>query len=116
MKQGLTNLHAVLESLEPLHQAPTVSCSTVLLSELASVAPNTISEATANAHTTPLLHAMSAAHAFIMMFVHVCRTGQSDIRTISINHWGSALGLKVLKVSATLPYLNHALNFRVYKY
>lgn len=31
------------------------------------------------------------------MFVHVCRTGQSDIRTISISHWGSELGLSVLK-------------------
>ncbi|KAG1657518.1 E3 ubiquitin-protein ligase HUWE1 [Nymphon striatum] len=97
LKQGLVNLNNVLESLEPLHKPPTVSCSTVLLSELASVAPNSISETTANAHTTPLLHAMSAAHAFIMMFVHVCRTGQTDIRAISINHWGSELGLKVLK-------------------
>ena len=40
---------------------------------------------------------MSAAHAYIMMFVHVCRTGQSDIRTISVSHWGSALGLQVIK-------------------
>jgi lipid-A-disaccharide synthase-like uncharacterized protein len=29
------------------------------------------------------------------MFVHVCRTGQSDIRTISVGHWGSELGLQV---------------------
>ena len=40
---------------------------------------------------------MSAAHAYIMMFVHVCRTGQSDIRTISVNNWGSELGLRVIK-------------------
>ena len=40
---------------------------------------------------------MSAAHAYIMMFVHVCRTGQSDIRTISVSHWGSELGLRVIK-------------------
>ena len=46
---------------------------------------------------TPLLHHMSAAHAYIMMFVHVCRTGQSDIRTISVNNWGSELGLRVIK-------------------
>ena len=30
------------------------------------------------------------------MFVHVCRTGQPDIRTISVSHWGSELGLAVL--------------------
>ena len=30
------------------------------------------------------------------MFVHVCRTGQADIRTISVSHWGSELGLTVL--------------------
>ena len=28
------------------------------------------------------------------MFVHVCRTGQADIRTISVSHWGSELGLQ----------------------
>ena len=40
---------------------------------------------------------MAAAHAYIMMFVHVCRDGQSDIRTLSIDHWGSQLGLPVLQ-------------------
>ena len=58
-------------------------------------APN-ITEATANPSATPLLHYMSAAHAYIQMFVHVCRTGQADIRTISVSHWGSELGLSVL--------------------
>ncbi len=43
------------------------------------------------------MHYMSSAHAYIQMFVHVCRTGQSDIRSVSINHWGSELGLTVLK-------------------
>ena len=33
---------------------------------------------------------------YIQMFVHVCRTGQPDIRTISVSHWGSELGLAVL--------------------
>ena len=31
------------------------------------------------------------------MFVHVCRTGQADIRTICMDHWGSELGLRVLR-------------------
>ena len=33
---------------------------------------------------------------YIQMFVHVCRTGQPDIRTISVSYWGSELGLAVL--------------------
>ena len=33
---------------------------------------------------TPLLHHMSAAHAYIQMFVHVCRTGQADIRSVIV--------------------------------
>ncbi|MBN3301500.1 HUWE1 ligase, partial [Amia calva] len=47
-------------------------------------------------HATPLLHALTAAHAYIMMFVHTCRVGQSEIRAISVNQWGSQLGLSVL--------------------
>ncbi|KAM9259217.1 E3 ubiquitin-protein ligase HUWE1-like [Morus bassanus] len=31
-----------------------------------------------------------------MMFVHTCRVGQSEIRAISVNQWGSQLGLSVL--------------------
>ncbi|KAI1892343.1 hypothetical protein AGOR_G00132390 [Albula goreensis] len=31
-----------------------------------------------------------------MMFVHTCRVGQSEIRVISVNQWGSQLGLTVL--------------------
>lgn len=46
---------------------------------------------------TPLLHYMSAAHAYIIMFVHVCRTGQSDMRNLSVGQWGSEMGLNVLK-------------------
>ncbi|CAN8005048.1 unnamed protein product, partial [Ixodes pacificus] len=46
---------------------------------------------------SPLLHAMAATHAYIIMFVHVCRTGQSEIRSISMSHWGSELGLSVLR-------------------
>ena len=45
---------------------------------------------------TPLLHHMAAANAYIQMFVHVCRTGQAEIKTISVTHWGSDLGLTVL--------------------
>ena len=40
---------------------------------------------------------MSAAHAYIQMFVTVNRTGQNDIRNILVNNWGSELGLMVLQ-------------------
>jgi E3 ubiquitin-protein ligase HUWE1 len=110
LKQGLLHLNEVLKQLEPLHtpvntrnteianpdvahQVPEPGGS-VLLREL--VSSPSIPEATANPSATPLLHHMSAAHAYIQMFVHVCRTGQADIRTISVSHWGSELGLAVL--------------------
>ena len=53
--------------------------------------------ATISPQATPLLHHMAAAHAYINMFVTVNRTGQNDIRNISVNNWGSDLGLSVLK-------------------
>jgi E3 ubiquitin-protein ligase HUWE1 len=94
LKQGLLHLSSVLEQLEPLHTPVAAPGSSVLLRELVS-AP-CLPEATSNPAATPLLHSMAAAHAYITMFVHVCRTGQADIRTISISHWGSELGLQVL--------------------
>ena len=95
LKQGLDHLQAVLNTLQQLHKPLDPPGGSVLLRELASAANPT--EAITSPSSTPLLHAMSAAHAYIMMFVHVCRTGQSDIRTLSINHWGSQIGLPVLK-------------------
>ena len=95
LKEGLHHLNQVLKNLEPLHTPLEPPGGSVLLHELVS-SPN-ISEATSNPQATPLLHHMSAAHAYIQMFIHVCRTGQSDIRTISVSHWGSELGLMVLK-------------------
>ena len=67
----------------------------VLLHELAS-APNLETAFTSDL-ATPLLHAMNAAHGYVVLFVHVCRTSQSEIRNLSMNHWGSELGLTVLK-------------------
>ncbi|KAJ6222788.1 hypothetical protein RDWZM_001333 [Blomia tropicalis] len=45
---------------------------------------------------TPILQAMSAVHAYIIMFAHICRTGQGDIRAISIELWGSELGIDIM--------------------
>ncbi|XP_069142505.1 E3 ubiquitin-protein ligase HUWE1-like isoform X2 [Argopecten irradians] len=95
LKQGLLKLDEVLQSLEALHQPVEAPGGSVLLRELANVAH--IPDATQYPQNTPLLHALSSCHAYILMFVHVCRMGQTDIRTISVNHWGSDLGLKVLE-------------------
>ncbi|XP_060587198.1 E3 ubiquitin-protein ligase HUWE1-like isoform X3 [Ruditapes philippinarum] len=94
LEEGLKKLNTVLEGLEPLHRPLDGPGGSVLLRELASVAH--IPDATLSPNATPLLHYLSSAHAYIMMFVHVCKMGQTDIRTISVNHWGSELGLEVL--------------------
>jgi E3 ubiquitin-protein ligase HUWE1 len=95
LKQGLLHLKEVLNQLEPLHLPVPAPGSSVLLHEL--VSNQNPADAINNPAATPLLHHMSAAHAYITMFVHVCRTGQADIRTISVSHWGSELGLQVLE-------------------
>ncbi|XP_022080949.1 E3 ubiquitin-protein ligase HUWE1-like [Acanthaster planci] len=95
LKQGLLYLNDVLQSLEPLHHPLGAPGGSVLLRELVNT-PN-ISEAPQSAQATPLLHAMASAHAYVTMFVHVCRVGQSDVRTISVNQWGSDLGQSVLR-------------------
>ncbi|KAG0720223.1 E3 ubiquitin-protein ligase HUWE1 [Chionoecetes opilio] len=94
LQRGLHCLNEKLDALAPLHQPLPAPGGSVLLRELAS-APNP-GEATAFPQATPLLHTLSAVHAYIMMLVHVCRTGQTEIRQLSINQWGTELGLKVL--------------------
>ncbi|XP_029672475.1 E3 ubiquitin-protein ligase HUWE1 isoform X6 [Formica exsecta] len=95
LKTGLSQLNEVLNLLKPLHSHMESPGGSVLLHELAS-APNLETAFTSDT-ATPLLHAMNAAHGYVVMFVHVCRTSQSDIRNLSMNHWGSELGLTVLK-------------------
>ncbi|KAH9508169.1 E3 ubiquitin-protein ligase huwe1, partial [Bulinus truncatus] len=100
IKQGLLQMYEVLQKLEPLHKPLEPPGGSVLLHELANCAH--ITDATLSPTSTPLLHALAAAHAYIAMFVHVCRMGQTDIRTISIDNWGSDLGLEVLKGLSSL--------------
>lgn len=95
LKTGLSQLNEVLNLLKPLHSHMESPGGSVLLHELAS-APNLETAFTSDT-ATPLLHAMNAAHGYVVMFVHVCRTSQSEIRNLSMNHWGSELGLTVLK-------------------
>ncbi|XP_076227161.1 HECT, UBA and WWE domain containing E3 ubiquitin protein ligase 1 isoform X5 [Nomia melanderi] len=95
LKTGLSQLNEVLNLLKPLHNHTDTPGGSVLLHELAS-APNLETAFTSDT-ATPLLHAMNAAHGYVVMFVHVCRTSQSEVRNLSMNHWGSGLGLTVLK-------------------
>lgn len=76
MKEGLTQLQQVLEQLKPLYSKKKKHKHTtsILLHELAQ-SPS-LETAFTTPSATPLLHAMSAAHGFVVMFVHVCRTGQ----------------------------------------
>ncbi|XP_071657347.1 E3 ubiquitin-protein ligase HUWE1 isoform X2 [Patagioenas fasciata] len=94
LQEALLQLEAVLGALEPLHRPIEAPGGSVLLRELGGAGP--LPDATLSAQATPLLHALTAAHAYIMMFVHTCRVGQSEIRAISVNQWGSQLGLSVL--------------------
>uniref|UniRef100_A0A7N8X519 E3 ubiquitin-protein ligase HUWE1 n=1 Tax=Mastacembelus armatus TaxID=205130 RepID=A0A7N8X519_9TELE len=94
LQEGLCQLDSILTSLEPLHRPIEEPGGSVLLRELANAGH--VTDATLSARATPLLHALTAAHAYILMFVHTCRVGQSEIRAISVNQWGSQLGLNVL--------------------
>ena len=67
----------MLECLDALHQPLDPPGCSVLLRELASVSH--VPDATLSPGATPLLHALASAHAYIMMFVHVCRMGQVSL-------------------------------------
>ncbi|KAJ1530610.1 hypothetical protein ONE63_005490 [Megalurothrips usitatus] len=101
LQQGLLQLSDVLHTLRPLYTSRSMGglCS-VLLQEL--VRAPSLENAFSTPSATPLLHAMTAANGYVVMFVHVCRTGQVDVRAISVRSWGSELGLAVLKALSEL--------------
>ena len=74
LKQGLTLLADVLTSLEPHISRSDGSPSSILLHEVAS--SGRPQQAMASMQLTPLLHGIVAAHAYISMFLHVCKVGQ----------------------------------------
>lgn len=76
----------MVDQLEPLQSHWEQSQGSVLLRELANC--KNIESAFSNANETPLLHAMSAVHGYVVMLVHVCRTGQTEIRNLLIEQWG----------------------------
>lgn len=97
LQVGLEQLSVVVDLLKPLQVHIASPGGSVLLRELANC-PN-IEGAFSNASYTPLLHAMSAVHGYVVMLVHVCRTGQSDIRNLLLTKWGqdTRYGKKLLK-------------------
>ena len=78
LKQGLIHLSDVLKQLEPLHVAVPAPGSSVLLRELVS-APS-LPEAINNPAATPLLHHMSAAHAYIQECKYINEMGAYTLK------------------------------------
>ncbi|MGH0158661.1 UNVERIFIED_CONTAM: hypothetical protein FKN15_046362 [Acipenser sinensis] len=74
LQESLLQLDGILSSLELLHRPIDSPGGSVLLRELASA--GNVTDATLSAQATPLLHSLTSAHAYIMMFVHTCRVGQ----------------------------------------
>lgn len=99
-KEALDQLSEVLKILKPMYTKTDVPSGPKLLLELAG--GSNVENSFNNASVTPLLHAMGAANGYIIMLVHVCRTGQSEIRNLSLQNWGSLEGLKVIKGLADL--------------
>lgn len=100
LKEGLRSLKNVLDNLESLHRPLDPPGGSVLLEELLQATikcQGSSNDPLQSSNLTPLLHGMSAAHAYIIMFVHVCRTGQNDMRNLCVTHWGSDIGISVLK-------------------
>lgn len=99
LKESLRHLTDVLVTLEPLQKPLDPPGGSVLLEELVNATAKAPvgTDPFQSSALTPLLHSMSAAHAYIIMFVHVCRTGQTDIRHLSVTHWGTDVGIDVLK-------------------
>lgn len=97
LRIGLEQLADVMENLKPMTEHLTAPAGSVLLRELANC-PSIEGAFSSQSHT-PLLHAMSAVHGYIVMLVHVCRTGQAEIRQLSLQCWGgeTRYGRKLLQ-------------------
>ena len=91
----LEKLKEIIEKLDPLFSSVKNFEGSVLLEDLIHTLSSKKS-ASSQYFVTPILQAMSAVHAYIVMFVHICRTGQGEIRAISIEQWGSELGIEII--------------------
>ena len=95
LKQGLTLLCEVLTTLEPLIARSSESPVCLLLHEVAT--SGRPQQAMASVQLTPLLHGIVAAHAYISMFLHVCKVGQ--VRKQKYELYTSSSDLQSLRVA-----------------
>ncbi|KAH7639382.1 e3 ubiquitin-protein ligase huwe1-like protein [Dermatophagoides farinae] len=96
--KGLEKLKEILEKLSPLSQTAKTFNGSILLEDLI----NHLSTKKAVNFVTPVLQLMAAAHAYIVMFLQICRTSQGEIRSISIDQWGSPLGIEIIGLLSQL--------------
>lgn len=90
----LTKLKEIVEKLDPLFNGNKSFEGSVLLEDLIQSLGS--KKNVSQNYVSPILQSMSSVHAYIVMFVHICRTGQGDIRAISIEQWGSQLGIDII--------------------
>lgn len=90
----LTKLKEIIEKLDPLFNGNKSFEGSVLLEDL--IQSLSSKKSASQNFFSPILQSMSSVHAYIVMFVHICRTGQGDIRAISIEQWGSQLGIDII--------------------
>lgn len=103
VQEALKSLDEVLDELQVLHKPLSSRGGSVLLEEYGQIANNTnISDPNVLSNLTPLLHSMSAVHAYIVMFSCINRSNHLETRNICINHWGKDRGLEVLKKMSRL--------------
>ncbi|XP_021962373.1 E3 ubiquitin-protein ligase HUWE1 isoform X3 [Folsomia candida] len=103
LDRGIDAMLPIMNRTQKLNDPFPYPGSSVLLRELAdSTNP---AEAVNDPYETPALHGIISIHSMITMFIHVCRTGQTDIRTLVVKAWGNDQGIDLLKQLSQL-YLN----------
>lgn len=103
IQEALKCLDSVLDQLQVLNDQPNSPGTSVLLEEYSQIAASTnISDPNVLSNLTPILHSMSAANAYIVMFSCINRSNHLETRNICINHWGKDRGLEVLKKMSRL--------------
>lgn len=108
LKQGLTVLGDVLTTLEPMISRSAESPVSILLHEVAS--SGRPQQAMASMQLTPLLHGIVAAHAYVSMFLHVCKAGQVRRQNcIAMNTSGC-----LLQISLSTVDNEHRSNYTYY--
>jgi len=102
VQEALKSLDSVLEELQVLHK-PLSGGGSVLLEEYSQIASSTnLSDPNILSNSTPILHSMSAAHAYVVMFSCITRANHIETRNICLSHWGKEPGLEVLKKMSRL--------------